>query len=106
MDRCPNCRARLDGAAQCRRCGLELNLLQAADRAGDAALARAIRRLADGDVPGAVRDLERARALSGDPLVPLLLAFARAQSCSEIPADHGAATRHRGIEPRSTEGAV
>jgi predicted amidophosphoribosyltransferase len=77
MDRCPNCRARLDGSDQCRRCGLELKLLQAADRAGDVALARAIRRLAEDDRAGAIRELKQARALSGGAFVSALLAFAR-----------------------------
>jgi hypothetical protein len=79
MDRCPNCRARLDGSEHCRRCGLELRLLLAADRAGAAAIERAIRRLAEGDRAAAIRDLEQARSLSGDTLAAALLAFARAQ---------------------------
>ncbi|MCG6895507.1 MAG: hypothetical protein LJE60_00130 [Thiocapsa sp.] len=76
MDRCPNCRAHLDGSETCRRCGLELGLLQAVDQASQAAIARAIRRLADGDRAGAIRTLEQARFLSGDPLATTLLAFA------------------------------
>ncbi len=87
MERCPTCRARLDGSDQCRRCGLELTLLQAVEQAGDAVIARAIDRLADGDQAGAVRDLEQARRLSGDPLVPVLLAFARTQPRRETIPD-------------------
>lgn len=75
MDRCPNCRARLDGSEHCRRCGLELSLLQAVDQASQAAIARAVHRLADGDPSGAIRALEQARFLSGDPLAAALLAF-------------------------------
>jgi hypothetical protein len=79
MDRCPNCRARLDGSEHCRRCGLELRLLLAADRAGAAAIERAIRRLAEGDRTAAIHDLEQARFLSGDRLAAVLLAFVRSQ---------------------------
>lgn len=83
MERCPTCRARLDGSDQCRRCGLELTLLQAVDRASNAAIGRAIGRLADGDQAGAILDLEQARRLSGDPLVPVLLGFARTRTHRE-----------------------
>lgn len=87
MERCPTCRARLDGAEQCRRCGLELTVLRAVDRASDAAIGRAIGRLADGDQAGAIRNLEQARRLSGDPLVPVLLAFARTRTHREPAPD-------------------
>jgi predicted amidophosphoribosyltransferase len=87
MDRCPNCRARLDGSDQCRRCGLELKLLQATDRACDAAVARAIRRLAADDRTGAIQDLKQARALSGGAFVSALLAFARSTPSRESAPD-------------------
>jgi predicted amidophosphoribosyltransferase len=77
MDRCPNCRARLDGSEQCRRCGLELKLLHAVDRSSEAAVARALHRLAEDDRTGAIRELKQAQALSGSAFVSALLAFAR-----------------------------
>jgi hypothetical protein len=84
MDRCPNCRARLDGSEHCRRCGMELGLLLAADDASQRAIARAIRRLAGGDQEGAIQALEQARALSADGLVIALLAFARLSRDAEL----------------------
>jgi hypothetical protein len=84
MDRCPNCRARLDGSEHCRRCGMELGLLLAADDASQRAIARAIRRLAAGDQGGAIQGLEQARALSADGLVTVLLAFARSSPDAEL----------------------
>jgi hypothetical protein len=103
MDRCPNCRARLDGAEQCRRCGLELNLLYAVDRAGDAAVARAIRRLAEDDRIGAIRDLKQARALSGGAFVSALLAFARSTPSAE--SAHDITTGPLAPDCRATETA-
>ena len=49
MERCPNCRARTDGGPACRRCGMDLALLQAVERAADRRLRQAITALAEGD---------------------------------------------------------
>jgi hypothetical protein len=86
MDRCPNCRARLDGAEQCRRCGLELGLLRAVDRASRFAVGRALHRLLAGDQAGAIADLEQARSLRDEGLIQVLLGFARAAPEAVEPA--------------------
>jgi hypothetical protein len=62
---------------------LSLSLLHAVDRAGEAAVARAIHRLAEDDRTGAIQDLKQARALSGGELVSALLAFARSTPTPE-----------------------
>ncbi|MBK5930731.1 hypothetical protein [Halochromatium salexigens] len=72
MDRCPNCRARLDGAETCRRCGMELGLLRATERAADAWLRRAIAHLTRDEFECARQALHRALALRRDPLAESL----------------------------------
>jgi hypothetical protein len=77
MDRCPNCRARWDGGETCRRCGMDLAPLLVVEQAAEGLIGRAVAQLAGGDVQGAVRTLEQARALNGEPMIGHLLGFAR-----------------------------
>lgn len=77
MDRCPNCRARCESGETCRRCGMDLSLLLATERAAESLTARAVAQLAAGEAPEAVRALTQAQGLRADPLVGNLLGFAR-----------------------------
>jgi hypothetical protein len=75
MDRCPNCRARTDAEPSCRRCGMDLSLLQRVERAADAALLEAVVLLADCD-PAAARDAAgRALALRRTDLAERIAGF-------------------------------
>ena len=73
MERCPNCRARLDEAETCRRCGMELGLLLATERAAEFWLRRGIASLLRDDLGLAWHALRRALALRRDPLAESLL---------------------------------
>jgi predicted TPR repeat methyltransferase len=74
MDRCPNCQARVDDAADtCRRCGMGLGLMRAAERAAEHWLRRGIADLAAGEPDAAARALGRSLALRRDPLAEQLL---------------------------------
>lgn len=77
LERCPNCRARLDAAPQCRRCGLDLTWLRALEDARLARVARAIRCLLEDDRAGAIADLDLAQSLRRDDLAAALLGLAR-----------------------------
>ena len=73
MERCPNCRARVSGQPECRRCGMDLRLLLATEQAADAQLRSAVARLASGDRAGAVAALRAARRLRRDSVGDRLL---------------------------------
>jgi hypothetical protein len=77
MDRCPNCRARWEGGASCRRCGMDLAPLLAVERAAESLLARAVAQIAAGAIEAASHTLEEARGLSADPLAVHLRRFVR-----------------------------
>jgi hypothetical protein len=77
MERCPNCRARYEAGNHCRRCGMDLSLLLAVERAAESMTAEAVSQLAAGEIPDAVRTLARARGLSAEPLITHVLGFAR-----------------------------
>lgn len=79
MERCPSCRARRDEGEQCRRCGMDLAHLLAAEQAAERLVADAIQRLFADDLDAAIDGLSRARTLVADPLADRLLAFARAE---------------------------
>jgi hypothetical protein len=79
MERCPNCRARLDAGDSCRRCGLELAGLRAVEQAHHRMAGRAAGHLAKGEMGAAIRALIRAQALCRDPLVSAMLALARTE---------------------------
>ena len=76
MERCPNCRARWDGSTSCRRCGMDLDLLIAAERAAEHLVARGIAHLAVADPAHARRELTLALALHRTDFAELLLDFA------------------------------
>jgi len=67
MDRCPLCRAVLNGAETCRRCRAELQAAQRAEREGQALADAAMHWLALGDADAAVQLLRRALALHAAP---------------------------------------
>ena len=72
MDRCPLCRATLNGADTCRRCRAELGTAQRVEREGQALLDAAIHRLSLGDVAAASQLLRSALALHATPEVRAL----------------------------------
>ena len=76
MDRCPNCRARVNGADHCRRCGMALDLLSKVEEAAEAQLRAALRYLAHGDSDAASTSLRRLLSLRREPLAEQLLIFA------------------------------
>jgi hypothetical protein len=73
MDRCPLCRARLHGAATCRRCRAELGTAQRVAGEAAALLGAAMHRLAHGEVAAATPLLRRAAALHATPEARALL---------------------------------
>ena len=76
MERCPNCRARLDANPACRRCGMDLTNLLRAERAAESLLLQGIERLAS-DPASAAEHFSRSLALRKTPLAQQLLGFAR-----------------------------
>ncbi|MBK1722192.1 hypothetical protein [Thiocystis violacea] len=93
MERCPNCSARTSDAEVCRRCGMDLGLLIAAEQAAEQALARGIRGLARDDLGAARRDLVRSLALRRSQLAEHLLQLATqriAERAGGTPASQGA----------------
>lgn len=77
MERCPNCRARRDDGATCRRCGMDLSRLIEVEQAAERLTAQSISRLVLGDPARARGDLIRALRLYRAPLAELLVGFAR-----------------------------
>ncbi len=67
MDRCPLCRAGLNGAETCRRCRAELQMAQRAEREGHALVGSAMHCLSLDDPDAAERLLRRALALHAAP---------------------------------------
>jgi hypothetical protein len=67
MDRCPLCRAALNGAETCRRCRAELRTAQRAEREGQALADAAMHCLSLGDADAAEQLLRRALALHAAP---------------------------------------
>jgi hypothetical protein len=63
MERCPICRALLNGADTCRRCRAELATVCEVERLGRDLTGAGMHRLAVGDVAEAARLLRRARAI-------------------------------------------
>jgi len=80
MDRCPNCRARTDAEPTCRRCGMELALLQRVEQAADAALQEAIGRLVAGERAAAQSAIRQALVLRRTPLAEGLAGFVGRES--------------------------
>ena len=65
MERCPVCRAMLNGADTCRRCRVELHKVQDVERQAQLLAGAAMYRLALDDTVAAGRLLRRAIALHG-----------------------------------------
>jgi hypothetical protein len=67
MERCPICRASLNGAETCRRCRAELGSVLRTDREARQLLATAMHRLVSGDPDAADRLLARSLLLHRTP---------------------------------------
>ena len=67
MERCPLCRAGLNGAETCRRCRAELQLAQQVEREGQALVNAAMHCLSLDDADTAERLLRRALVLHAAP---------------------------------------
>jgi hypothetical protein len=72
MERCPLCRATLNGAETCRRCRAELRSVKRVEREGEALIDAAIHTLSLDDVMTARRLLRRALAVHSTPEVRAL----------------------------------
>jgi hypothetical protein len=67
MDRCPLCRAALNGAETCRRCKAELQTVQRVERESQALVGAAMQRLSLGDAAASRRLLRLALDLHAAP---------------------------------------
>lgn len=67
MERCPVCRAALNGATTCRRCRADLREVQQAAALAAELAGAAMRCLAEGRMAEAARLLDRARLLHATP---------------------------------------
>jgi hypothetical protein len=76
--RCPLCRATLNGAATCRRCKAELASVQAADRESQALAGAAMYQLTLGEVAASRQLLRRALDLHATPEISALWRLAEA----------------------------
>jgi len=81
VDRCPLCRAGLNGAETCRRCRAELQLAQQVEREGQALVDAAMHCLSLDDADAAQQLLRRALMLHAAPetlaLWPIVVASLR-----------------------------
>lgn len=83
MLRCPNCRANNPGTNQCRRCGLELVVLQDIETTTKRLTLQALQLLTTSDSQHltAIKNLLlNAYSLQHDPLIKLLLEFVNADT--------------------------
>jgi len=80
MERCPLCRATLNGAETCRRCRAELRSVKRAERDGEVLLDAAIHALSLDDVVTAAQLLRRALAVHATPEVRALRRLTRPSS--------------------------
>jgi hypothetical protein len=80
MERCPLCRATLNGAETCRRCRAELQSIKRVERQGQVLVDAAIHSLSLDDVITAKRLLRRALVLHAAPEVRALWRFVTATS--------------------------
>lgn len=99
MERCPICRATLNGAETCRRCRAELASVLAAERAARRLADMAMLRLALGDRAAAARLLRRSLLLHRTPeglaLLPLAAAGSRTPAIGKGQEEAGG-DRHAG----------
>lgn len=77
MERCPVCRARLDGKTQCRRCGTDLSQPIAIELRAESLTRLAVTRFTTLEPAEAAKALEQASKLKTDPLTRALLGFIR-----------------------------
>ncbi|MEA3411798.1 MAG: hypothetical protein U9R74_09685 [Pseudomonadota bacterium] len=77
MERCPVCRARLNGNPECRRCGTNLSQPILIEQRSDSLTRLAVNRLATLEPVEAANALEQALTLKTDPLTRALLGFVR-----------------------------
>lgn len=75
MERCPNCRARTDANAICRRCGMDLVTLIEVESAAERLTELGCAHLAAGDPMAAEQYLTGAANLRRAPFIELLLEF-------------------------------
>jgi len=75
MERCPICRARLNGKWLCPRCGSDLSLLLKIEQRVQLLEQNAVMRVAKGEMEQAERVLDKALGLKPTPLARLLLRF-------------------------------
>jgi Tfp pilus assembly protein PilF len=80
MDRCPICRAALNGAATCRRCRAELARPQALESRATAMTGAAMYHLAQGETAQAELLLRRAMVLHAAPSTSALWAAVAARA--------------------------
>jgi hypothetical protein len=80
MERCPLCRATLNGAETCRRCRAELQSVNRVEREGQGLTDAAMHALSLDDVMSARRLLRRALAVHSTPQVRALWRLATAAS--------------------------
>lgn len=76
-ERCPACRARLDGADVCARCGCDFSLARRAERTAQGKVRQAVREWASGQRDKAVDSLATAINLSNPPLAHILVRLIR-----------------------------
>jgi hypothetical protein len=77
MERCPICRARLNGQWLCPRCGSDLSLPLKIEQRVQLLEKNAVIRVAAGEMEQAEQVLDEALRLKPTPLVRVLLRFVR-----------------------------
>ena len=77
MERCPICRARLNGKSLCPRCGADLSLPQEIEQRVQELEINAVMRIAAGQRERAARVLGEALRLKSTPLARVLQRFVR-----------------------------
>jgi hypothetical protein len=88
MQRCPLCRATLNGAETCRRCRAELEAVQRVEREGQTLVDAAIHHLSLDDAVTAARLLRRALALHVTPEARALWGLLKALSAQSDARGH------------------
>jgi hypothetical protein len=84
MDRCPCCKARLPETSLCNRCGTDLSLSFAAERAAQTQLAKAVNLALAGQTLPSLDALQQSLLLDATPLGLRLLEFLIAKQYQQI----------------------
>lgn len=100
MDRCPNCKARWDGNATCRRCGMVLSTLLQVERAAENLTIRGITKLVAAETREAKTDFNRALGLLRTPFGELLSGFA--QQLESEPGGRSSGSEQEGAPVRQS----